>query len=105
MPNRYTPEFKMHHVEAWRISGQTRRQYCQSHGINEGTFKHWPSQIKASHRPTAGLPSLLPVQIAQPSAPEVLTDPVMVYLPGGRRVACQPAQLGDVFRALKYAEA
>ena len=105
MPNRYTPEFKKHHVEAWRASGQTRRQYCESHDINEGTFKHWPSQIKASHRSTAGLPSVLPVQIAQPSAPEALTDPVMVYLPGGCRVACQPAQLGDVFRALKYAEA
>ena len=26
MPNRYTPEFKKHQVEAWRASGLTRRQ-------------------------------------------------------------------------------
>ncbi|WP_411569353.1 IS66 family insertion sequence element accessory protein TnpA [Serratia sp. UGAL515B_01] len=50
MPNRYTSEFKKHHVEAWWASGLTRRQYCESQGINEGTFKHWPSQSKASHR-------------------------------------------------------
>jgi hypothetical protein len=43
MPQHYTLEFKKHHVEAWRASGQTRRQYCESQGINEGTFKHWPS--------------------------------------------------------------
>ncbi|WP_416370773.1 hypothetical protein [Yersinia intermedia] len=35
----------------------TRRQYCEAQGINEGTFKHWPSQTKTKHNPTAGLPS------------------------------------------------
>ncbi len=104
MPKHYTPEFKKHHVDAWRASDLNRRQYCESQGINEGTFKHWPSQIKTKN-PSAGLPSVLPVHIARSSAPVALTDPVMVYLPGGCRVACQPAQLGDVFRALKYAEA
>lgn len=107
MPNRYTPEFKKHHVEAWRASGQTRRQYCESQDINEGTFKHWPSQInaKTKHHTAVALPEVLPIQIARPSAPHLSLDPVMVYLPGGCRVACQPAQLGDVFRALNYAEA
>ncbi|CAI1905777.1 Uncharacterised protein [Serratia fonticola] len=38
MLNRYTPEFKKHHVEAWRASGMTRRQYSESQGINEGTL-------------------------------------------------------------------
>ncbi|WON78258.1 IS66 family insertion sequence element accessory protein TnpA [Serratia sp. UGAL515B_01] len=105
MPKHYTPEFKKHHVDAWRASGLTRRQYAESQAINEGSFKHWPSQIKTKNNPSARLLSVLPVQIAQPSAPEALTDPVMVYLPGGYRVACQTAQLADVFRALKYAEA
>lgn len=105
MPKHYTPEFKKHHVDAWRASELTRRQYCESQGINEGTFKHWPSQIKTKNYSSAGLPPVLPVQIARPSATQTLTDPVMVYLPGGCRLACQPAQLGDVFRALKHAEA
>lgn len=105
MPNQYTPEFKKHHVDAWRVSGLTRRQYCASQGLSEGTFKHWPSQVSAKHRTTPEPPSVLPVQIARPASGFSGTDPVMVYLPGGCRVACQPAQLGEVFRALKYAEA
>jgi hypothetical protein len=105
MPKHYTPEFKEHHVDAWRASGLTRRQYAGSQGINEGTFKHWPAQIKTKNHPSTERPSVLPIQIARPSAPEALTNPIMVYLPGGCRVACQSAQLADVFRALKHAQA
>ncbi|PNM27185.1 IS66 family insertion sequence hypothetical protein [Yersinia enterocolitica] len=105
MPKHYTPECKIHHLEAWRASGLTRRQYCQSQGISEGTFKHWPSQTKNKYNPSPGLPSVLPVQIARPLPIDSLTDPVMLYLPGGCRVACQPAQLGDIFKALNYAQA
>ncbi|WP_447877220.1 IS66 family insertion sequence element accessory protein TnpA [Serratia fonticola] len=69
MPKQYTPEFKKHHVDAWRASGLTRHQYAGSQGINEGTFKHWPSQINAKkqYQPTAKLPEVLPIQIARPS--------------------------------------
>ena len=105
MPNHYTPEFKKHHVEAWRASGLTRRQYCQSQAINAATFKHWPAQIQAKQGSADKWPALLPIHIAQPAAAEALATPVMVYLPNGYRVACQPAQLADIFRALNHAEA
>ncbi len=39
MPQHYTLEFKKHHIEAWRTRGRTRRQYCESQGINEGTSR------------------------------------------------------------------
>lgn len=79
MPNRYTPEFKKHHVEAWRASRQTRRQYCESQGINEGSFKHWPSQINAKpkHHTAVEQPEILPIQIARPSASHVSLDTVI----------------------------
>jgi transposase-like protein len=106
MPNRYTPAFKKHHVEAWQASGLTRRQYCASQGINESTFKHWRAQMKATSHTTA--PAVLPVQVtasASAPAPDTSSALLMLYLPQGYRLACQPAQLADVLQALKYAEA
>jgi len=105
MTNRYTPELKKHHVDQWRASGLTRRQYCESQGINPGAFKHWTSQVKATQGSIDTLPSIMPIHITPPSAPEPLTEPVILYLPCGHRIACQPAQLSRVFQALKYAEA
>ncbi|EKI4886602.1 IS66 family insertion sequence element accessory protein TnpB, partial [Salmonella enterica] len=37
--------------------------------------------------------------------PPVTNEPVTLFLPGGIRMCCQPSQLTDVFRALKYAQA
>lgn len=67
----YTPQFKKHHVEAWRTSGLTRRQYYEAQGLSEGAFKLTPSQIIARNRSTA----VLPVQIARPSTAQTLTAP------------------------------
>lgn len=36
MPKYDTPEFKKHRVEAWRTSGLTRRQYCESQVSTRG---------------------------------------------------------------------
>lgn len=105
MPNQYTPEFKKHHVEAWRASGMTRHQYCEIEGLIEGTFKKWPSQINPKLPTNDEIPTLLPVTIARPAAAPPITGPVTVHLPGGVKVDCQPAQLTDVIRALNRAQA
>lgn len=91
MPKHYTSEFKEHYIDVWRTNCLTRRQYAESKGINEGAFKHWPSQIKSKDTPSAGLSSILSVQIARPSTPEALTEPVMAYLPGGCRTLLRQA--------------
>lgn len=45
MANIYTPELKKQHVDDWRCSGLTRREYAALHAINFNTFKHWPAQL------------------------------------------------------------
>ncbi|PHI30069.1 IS66 family insertion sequence element accessory protein TnpA [Budvicia aquatica] len=101
-----TIEQRKQHINDWRTSRLTRQQYCQQHGISVNTFKGWNKQVNRGEKDPIGATALLPVQIRQNATPSVApTDPVMVYLPGGCRVACQPGQLTDVFRALKYAEA
>lgn len=61
---------------------------------------------KAERR--ANEPTVLPVHIAPPlhaDVPQPVTnEPVTLFLPGGVRMCCQPSQLTDVFRALKYAQ-
>ncbi|MFH6895707.1 IS66 family insertion sequence element accessory protein TnpA [Providencia huaxiensis] len=105
MANVYTSEFKKQHVDAWRVSGLTRREYAHSQGINPNTFKHWPSQL--SEPISEGAPNVIPVSIIRAPLSNTLKtdDNVMVYLPNGCRVACQPSQLAVVFQALAYAEA
>lgn len=98
---------KKHHVDAWRVSGLTRVQYCELHAITFKSLSKWPQDIAKVER-RANVPAVLPVNIAQPShadaPPPVMNEPLTLFLPGGIRMCCHPSQLTDVFRTLKYAQ-
>ncbi len=34
------------HVEAWKTSGQTQREYCDNHDLNFHTFKYWRQNLR-----------------------------------------------------------
>jgi len=34
------------HSEAWQLSGQTQREYCEQHGISLKCFGNWRAQLK-----------------------------------------------------------
>lgn len=110
MANIYTPELKKQHVNDWRCSGLTRREYAALHAINFNTFKHWPAQLATKNQenaPYEPVPHVLPVTIT-PAANSTLAvshDAVMIYLPNGYRVACQISQLNSVFQVLADAKA
>ncbi|HBZ9867779.1 TPA: IS66 family insertion sequence element accessory protein TnpB [Salmonella enterica subsp. houtenae] len=96
---RWFIEQKTHHVTSWRASGLTRQQYCELNDIPFTAFREWPQDVARAER-RANKPTVLPVHIAEP----VATEPVTLFLPGGIRMCCDPSQLTDVFRALKYAQ-
>ncbi|EAM8587488.1 IS66 family insertion sequence element accessory protein TnpB [Salmonella enterica] len=100
----HTTTQKIHHVRDWRASGLTRLQYCRLHGLSSLSFHEWLS-LPDDGATSTEAPVLLPVCI-QPS-PE--TAPVggviTLHLPGGYHIDCLPAQLPDVLRAVKHAEA
>src|SRR3954452_6724092 len=60
------------HVEAWRDSGQSRREYCAMHGLSRKTFGWWAWRLDRQGRPapadTAG--AFLPGGIAEGSDPD-----------------------------------
>ncbi|QRP75212.1 IS66 family insertion sequence element accessory protein TnpB [Escherichia coli] len=104
---RWTIEQKRQHVAAWRASGLTRQQYCELNDIPFTSLREWPQDVAKAER-RANEPTVLPVHIAPPlhaDVPQPVTnEPVTLFLPGGVRMCCQPSQLTDVFRALKYAQ-
>jgi hypothetical protein len=103
---RWSIEEKRQHVENWRASGLTRQQYCELHAISFNSMREWPQDVAKAER-RANESGLLPVHISTESPaekpPQVVNDPVMLFLPGGIRMSCHSTQLTDVFRALKHA--
>lgn len=104
--NRWTIEDKKLHVDNWRASGLTRRQYAELHDIPFSSLREWPQDVAKAERRTNDS-GLIPVHIstASPAAPRTqeVSDPVMLFLPGGIRMSCHATQLTEVFRALKHA--
>lgn len=54
--------FWQDHVDAWKRSGLSSRQYCERHGLNRGTLGYWSSRLRAAA--SAEPPRFLPVQVA-----------------------------------------
>lgn len=54
------------HVEAWRASGQSRREYCATHGLSRKTFGWWAWRLdrQGGPAPADTAAHFLPVEIA-----------------------------------------
>ncbi|EBY0373026.1 IS66 family insertion sequence hypothetical protein [Salmonella enterica subsp. enterica serovar Toulon] len=100
----HTTSQKIQHIHDWRTSGLTRLQYCRLHGLSSHAFHEW-LRLPDDGVSVAENPVLLPVCI-QPSPESAPTGGIItLYLPGGWRIDCLTAQLTDVLRAVKHAEA
>ncbi|MDR7937704.1 IS66 family insertion sequence element accessory protein TnpB [Salmonella enterica subsp. enterica serovar Gatineau] len=97
----WSTDDKKHHVRAWRDSGLTSRQYALKHNINPGYFKNWSSMFPDSKNQPS--PAIIPVRVTP--APSCCVEIVTLHLPGGCHISCLPAQLADVLRAVKHADA
>ncbi|EBM3802257.1 IS66 family insertion sequence element accessory protein TnpB [Salmonella enterica] len=95
---------KIQHVHNWRSSGLTRLQYCRLHGLSSRDFHEW-LRLPDDGVPVTETPALLPVCIQPPPAPSPASGVITLYLPGGYRIDCLPAQLTDVLRSVKHADA
>jgi hypothetical protein len=109
---RWTLDQKKHHVAAWRASGLTREQYCDLYDIPFKSLRQWPQDVAQAEQ-RANAPEIIPVRVSDAPASlnsdniqqHATSEPVTLFLPGGIRMCCQPSQLTDVFRALRYADA
>ena len=50
------------HIEAWRQSGQSRKAYCEEHGLSYWSMRDWIRKLAAAPAPASqGLVELAPV--------------------------------------------
>jgi hypothetical protein len=56
-----TEAFWRRHVEAWRSSGLTQKQYGVKHGINAVTLAHWSHRLQRKPNPPAQ--ALVPIRV------------------------------------------
>ncbi|EAY5893464.1 IS66 family insertion sequence element accessory protein TnpB [Salmonella enterica] len=104
MTTHHTTTQKIQHVHNWRASGLTRLQYCRLHGLSSLAFHEW-LRLPDDGVSVAEEPVLLPVYIQPSPDPAPASGIITLHLPGGCRIDCLPAQLPDVLRAVKHAEA
>ncbi|EAU6194046.1 IS66 family insertion sequence element accessory protein TnpB [Salmonella enterica subsp. enterica serovar 50:k:e,n,x,z15] len=104
MATHHTTTQKIQHVHNWRASGLTRLQYCRLHGLSSLAFHEW-IRLPDDGVSVAENPVLLPVCIQPSPEPAPAGGVITLHLPGGSRIDSLPAQLTDVLRAVKHADA
>ncbi len=76
----------------WKQSGKSRKEFCQEHGINYGTFVTWPHEYNRK-----GKSGFKEVKLVQPATSLF----AQVYFPSGIRVDFFQQISSDFFRSLK----
>lgn len=80
------------HVEGWRSSGQSVRQYCMANFITESSFRAWRREIALRDREGAEnahaespVAPFVPVRLVSPAADSSECDKqsLQIQLPGG----------------------
>jgi hypothetical protein len=109
--DRQKEQFWQRHVEAWRRSGRTVRDYCQAAGVVEHNFYSWKRVLaerqasaqpfeqpreKAKDDPLARLPAFVPVRLIEEQVAS--GGSVEVVLCGGRVVRVAPGFSADTLR-------
>ncbi|EOX8514081.1 IS66 family insertion sequence element accessory protein TnpA [Salmonella enterica] len=104
MATHHTTTQKIQHVHDWRVSGRTRLQYCRLHCLSSHAFHEW-LRLPDDGVSVAEYSVLLPVCIQPSPDPAPVGGIITLHLPGGCRIDCLPAQLSDVLRAVRNADA
>lgn len=62
MATQKSEQFWQRHVEAWRASGLTQKQYSKRHGLTTASLSNWSSVLQRRARTKPGQ-SLVPVRV------------------------------------------
>ena len=104
MEKRHGQEFWRTHLEAWRRSDLTQREYCANQGLGEKAFYRWRRKEKDAVASAASSLTLVPVSVAPVSAGAAVTGSIIrLHSPGGWRIelpAGSAPWLADLLRHL-----
>lgn len=99
MAKRHGQEFWREHLEAWRRSDLTQREYCANQGLGEKAFYRWRRKEREAIASATSSLTLVPVSVSAPVTGSV----VRLHSPGGWRIEL-PADgapwLADLLRQL-----
>ena len=99
MAKRHGQEFWREHLEAWRRSDLTQREYCANQGLGEKAFYRWRRKEREAVASAKSSLTLVPVSVSAP----VTGNVVRLHSPGGWRIEL-PADgapwLADLLRQL-----
>jgi len=99
MAKRHGQEFWRVHLEAWRRSDLTQREYCASQGLGEKAFYRWRRKEREAVASAKSSLTLVPVSVGAPVTGSV----VRLHSPGGWRIelpAGSAPWLADLLRQL-----
>ncbi|UXI68543.1 IS66 family insertion sequence element accessory protein TnpA [Tahibacter amnicola] len=68
MQSAKTKQFWQRHVDGWRSSGLTQKQYSQKHGVNALTLAQWSHRLKRDRTEVPGR-ALVPVRVVGEVSP------------------------------------
>lgn len=95
------------HIAQQPGSGQTIRDYCETHRLRETSFYFWRTEIAKRDREAAAEPKAAPafVPVAVIDAPVIGDAPLDIRLAQGHRIrvraGCDRVLLADVIRLLR----
>lgn len=99
MAKRHGQEFWREHLEAWRRSDLTQREYCANQGLGEKAFYRWRRKEREAVASAKSSLTLVPVSVSA----SVTGNVVRLHSPGGWRIEL-PADgapwLADLLRQL-----
>ena len=99
MAKRHGQEFWRVHIEAWRRSDLTQREYCAAQGLGEKAFYRWRRKEWEAIASAQSSLTLVPVSVGAPVTGSV----VRLHSPGGWRIelpAGSAPWLADLLRHL-----
>lgn len=99
MAKRHGQEFWRAHLEAWRRSDLTQREYCASQGLGEKAFYRWRRKEREAVASAKSSLTLVPVSVGAPVTGSI----VRLHSPGGWRIelpAGSAPWLADLLRQL-----
>ncbi|WP_420854113.1 IS66 family insertion sequence element accessory protein TnpA [Sodalis ligni] len=98
MIKRHTRAEQQQHIDAWKLSGLTKQDYCEQQGITLSNFYYWMKNHNNNTDTAPAASAFIPARriSVDVNRPEAVT----LNLPNGCSVSCLPAQLRSVMQAL-----
>ena len=101
---RHTQEEMFDHIEAWKSSGQSQKNYCEQAGLAYTTVQYWATKYReeSSETEITDMPGCIPVEVQPDPEPDHagVIHQLHFLFPNGIQVKCPERVHPEVLRTL-----